>query len=710
MSVVATAKGIWEGWRSPARRPDWARATRATSGFLIPLALNATVGLPVPVVFVSIAAQNIAMLDVRGDYRLRVLLLMGMTALLAGAGALGVLAAGHITVAVAATMAVALGAALWRHVASDYGLLLSASSMLLFLISLATTEGPEDLAAHVSGIGLGGVIGLLLQTALWPFRAQHPLRRAAGDSWVAASALFDALQAGRPAAALEAAERELRVTLDQTTKLLAGASRHRNHRLADRLEELSLRAARLSVRVMAVHTALEGLRGTPVAARIEPALGPVLTSLTNNARSIAVAVVSRQPAHLASCEVRLRRLTTLLETVRARLLGAPVEPGAEMLAGLFERVQATVPEVLERLRATLERTEERALFAAELFDVQTWQLRPLSTALNFSRRVDASLVRFGLRLAVCTGLGTWAYRWWDIPHGYWVPFTVVVVMQPDYGSTRKRAGQRLFGTLAGSVVASGLMWLETGPLLHLAFIGAGVFAFAYHLKRNYAAAVFGATVFVVMLLEHTGEVGSHVQLERIGATLAGGVIALVAAWLFWPMWEHDRFAPVLSGALRATTEYWRELQRRLGTGGALDEPTLRAKRRAEAASVSVFASVGRLFADAHNPRAEIERAATLANGNQRVLRLANLLMVGLRDGPGATSELHDIYFNTIERGLEGLAAGVTALPDPAERAAVMAAFDALPTVDCPTSGDASALVHLARAATEVRAMLAAAGG
>lgn len=218
-----------------------------------------------------------------------------------------------------ATMLVAMGAAVWRHLGSDYGPLLSASSMLLFLISMATASGPEDLREHVAAILVGGGIGLVLQTALCPLRAQHPLRRAASDSWIAVSTLFDALQAGRASAAMATAESELRVTLDQTTRLLGGASRHRKNGLADRLEALSLRAARLGVRVVAVHTALEGMRGTPVHARVEPALGQVLTNLTNSARSIAVVVGSRQPAHLASCDVRLRRLGALLETVRARL-------------------------------------------------------------------------------------------------------------------------------------------------------------------------------------------------------------------------------------------------------------------------------------------------------------------------------------------------------------------------------------------------------
>ncbi len=695
----------WATWFGADQRVDRARATRAMTGFMIPMVLAATVGLPVPVAFMSISAQNIAMLDVRGDYRLRLLLLMAVTLLLASAGAFGVLAAGHVVATVAATMFVAAGGAIWRHLGSDYGLPLSASSMLLFLVSLATTRGPEDLSTHVGGILAGGAIGLVIQMALWPLRAQHPLRRAVGDSWLAAGNLFEAIKTRSRPGVIDATEGELRTALDQATRLLAGASRHRRNGVADRLEALNLLAARLGVRVVAVHTALEGLGEAPVRTRVTPAMQALLTNLINTSRSVAVAVVSQQPAHLATCEVRLRRLEALLASVRARLEVEPEAEGAAMLAGVFERVQAAVPEVLAAVRAVVERAGERALFAVELFDVQTWQLKPLASALNLSRRVDPSLVRFGLRLAVCAGLGTALYRWWGAPHGYWIPFTVMVLMQPDVGSTRRRVWQRLIGTLTGSVVASLILALQVGVWGHLAVIAVGVYGFAFHVKRRYAQAAFFATVFVVLLLEHTGAGGLALTGERIAATIAGGLIALGAAMLFWPVWEHDRFAPVLAKSLQATADYLQRLEARLQSGGTLDEPTVQAKRRAEAASVAVFSSVGRLFADAHNARDEIERAAMLANGNQRVLRLANLVMVGLRDGPGVlTPELaRCLAASTTALGALAEQAGPALGGGAPDLAACTQALDTLPALN--TTSDPLAM-HLARIATEARAMLA----
>lgn len=711
MSVSLVGNRIRQFIARDALSPDLARAIRAATGFMIPLLLQVTVGLPVEVVFASISAQNIAMLDVRGDYRLRVTLLAAVMLLLAGTGVLGALASASLLFAVAATMLVALGAALWRHVASDYGPPLAASSMLLFLISLSRSHGPADAIPHVLAILLGGGIGLAIQMLLWPLRPQHPLRRAVGDSWTALGTLFDALAPGGRPETIGNAESLLRTSLDQARRMLGGVMTNQRHPLPQRLEALNLQAARLAVRVGALHTALEGVRSTSVHRQIAPALAAISLSLVNTSRSIAVTVVSRQPAHLAICEVRLRRLDSLLEAFQARLTGVAGQPGAAQLKPLIASIRETVPDITATLRATLDRAGERALFTVELFDMQMWQLKPLASALNFSRNIDRSLVRFGLRMAVVTGLGTLIYSWLNISHGYWLPFTIVVIMQPDFGSTRQKALQRVGGTLAGSVAAWGLLWLNLPLAAQFTVIGLGVFTFAYFLKRHYGIAVFFVTIFVMMLLDHTGQSSSLIALERIAATLIGGLIALAAAQLFWPVWERDRFPTIFAQALLSTRDYLGSLQSHLATGGKFDNSIITAKQKAEAASAQMLSSLGRLFVDTQTSRNSVEKNAALANGNQRILRITNLLMVGFHARPSTYTPLIATHFEAIVRTLDKLAAqaGTPTASIAAELATLTTTLDTLPLVSTNDSIDeALTTEYLARIATEVRAMLAAA--
>ena len=64
-------------------RPDLARAT---AGIIVPLLLAETGQIPLHVIFAAIAAQNVAMADVRGSYSLR-LAILSSGALLLGLAA-----------------------------------------------------------------------------------------------------------------------------------------------------------------------------------------------------------------------------------------------------------------------------------------------------------------------------------------------------------------------------------------------------------------------------------------------------------------------------------------------------------------------------------------------------------------------------------------------------------------------------------------------
>ena len=55
---------------------------------------------------------------------------------------------------------------------------------------------------------VGGLWGVALQVAYWPFRPQHPLRRTVSDSWLAVADLFEAMTPGEPA---DLAQRQHRV-------------------------------------------------------------------------------------------------------------------------------------------------------------------------------------------------------------------------------------------------------------------------------------------------------------------------------------------------------------------------------------------------------------------------------------------------------------------------------------------------------------------
>ena len=714
--IIARARAYLERERL---QPDLNRALRCTVGFMGPLLAAQWWQLPIEASLAALAAQNICIVDVRGSYPLRFGLLLAMTAVLAGATWLGGAASIHLAPTLGAVLLLMLAGGLWRHLSAEYGPSLAVASSLLFLIALAHPDAAALAHRHFLAALGGGLWGVVVQVALWPFRAQHPLRRAVADSWVALSDLVAAMD---PAAQPEPAAREkllaerqalLRVALDHAAAVLAAAPAGGARPYRQRLEDLNLAAARIATRFVAFHTSLETLLVRPdFGPALAPSFAPVLTSLTNSTRTIALTVVSRQPSHLAACEVRLRRLGNLLralqDRVRAQTAGAP--EGAQLMF-ILQQIAGQIPAVGQALRATVERANEHAAFSLELFDVQTWTLRPLASALNLQWRPDRVLLRFIARATVLQVLGVALFRSLDIERGYWLPLTTLVVLQPEYGATRTRAGQRVLGTIAGGLLASLLLWLRLPPGVLLAAMAATMFFFGFWLKRNYTIAVFFITLFVVLITEISSRVTFVFTLERLGATLAGGLLALLTAQLFWPVWEHTRFPGLLAGALRANRSLLQIVADRLAAGGAYDEGVVAAKRAAESANHLAFASLQRMSGDPKDQQAGIAEAAALANGNQRLTRAITVVALHLERGaPLRRSDLAE-FTATATAALEAIAAAVVAHQvDAAAFASLRATLDRM-VLSAPAEAPPlalSAYTQFARSGTELSAMLLAA--
>ncbi|RYD91495.1 MAG: hypothetical protein EOP61_27465, partial [Sphingomonadales bacterium] len=395
-----------------ALRPDLNRAIRGTVAFMVPLLVILIGGLRADVAFPCIAAHTIALVDVRGAYSLRLGLLLAMSMVLSVATALGVLGAVSLPLALLGSVIVSLAGGLWRHLSSEYGPGLAISTGLMFLISLSPHTTTPNAIHPALGALAGGLFGVLLQVLGWPFHPQHPLRRTVAESWLALADLLDALAAegeGRHEA-ITHRQADLRTTLNQTQAVLAESSSLPGN-LPRHLELLNLTAARLALRVIVLNTSLEAAMARSCFAPLAAGFAPVLASLSNSARTVALAVVSRQPSHLAALEVRLTRLENLLAVlrsqVRSRLDDAAI---AGQLDDVLRQLEEQLPAIRDALGATLDQASERGAFSLELFDLHTITLRPLAASLNLRRRADPSLVRHTARMLVLVAAGVVVFK------------------------------------------------------------------------------------------------------------------------------------------------------------------------------------------------------------------------------------------------------------------------------------------------------------
>ena len=709
MSTAPLSTRAGELFQRESLNPALTRALRGAVAFVLPLVVAQMFKLPAAASFAAVGAQVVALTDVRGAYRIRLVILLVITAAITGATALGTLAAGHLLVSVLAIAALALLAGVARHLSGDYGPGLGVVAALLFIMALAIPPGGQPWWHHAAFTFAGGAWGIALQALLWPFRPQHALRQTVAETWMALSDVPASLRAGPDDTPTTRHERllqrehALRAAVDRTEAALAAARTRRTAALVSHLEELRMEAARLGSRVAALHASAELLADHAGFARIEPALDSLLLALTNLFRSVAITVLSHSPDNFGASEIRLNRCSHLIDGLRDQADALPPADTA-LLMETLRQIRGLLGGLKASLGDTVDRGTARTGFPLRLPELGGLSPRSLLSWLRPASKPDPLLVRHTLRMAVMTMAAVALYEGLDIPRGYWIAFTLIVVLQPDYGSTRQKAGQRILGTLAGSALASAFLWVRMPLPVLDALIAVTVFCFAYYQKQRYALAVFFITLMLVLLTETAGSVHLEFTLSRLLCNLVGGGLAIVASLLFWPSWEKKRFPAAMAGAMRAGDTYLAAMMASLEAGRAFDSVLLHAKRRAETANSIAAASLQRMAGEPARRQSNIDRGTALLHGNTRITRAVTALTLHLQAGRPVPSPEWAQRLALTRGVIDALAARVGT--DDRASAEIRARIDALDGLT-PSVADARLrLIHtqLAKIATELRAM------
>ncbi len=144
---------------------------------------------------------------------------------------------------------------------------------------------------------------------------------------------------------------------------------------------------------------------------------------------------------------------------------------------------------------------------------------------------DRGLAAHAVRLAVAVAVGVLIYRLIDLPHGYWVPLTILAILQPTPHATVVRSLQRAAGTLA----AGGLIVLITVATDHRWPLVACAAATAFLLyaldERGYFWLVVMLTPTALLMISAVDFQGDTVALDRVANSMLGIAIGLAVGEL-----------------------------------------------------------------------------------------------------------------------------------------------------------------------------------
>jgi hypothetical protein len=185
-----------------------------------------------------------------------------------------------------------------------------------------------------------------------------------------------------------------------------------------------------------------------------------------------------------------------------------------------------------------------AAYARDAPPARPWAT-PLTTVLVRGARQlrsaiagDALLRAHALRLVSIVAATMLLVRLLELEHGYWVPLTVLAVLQPDEHASDVRAVQRAAGTLVGTALIA-LLTIMTGEQW-LMVAGQGIAAFGLFalFARGYFWLVVLLTPTALLTLDAVDYQGVADAIQRAGWSTLGILLGLAVAELCWRLAPH----------------------------------------------------------------------------------------------------------------------------------------------------------------------------
>jgi uncharacterized membrane protein YccC len=488
----------------PAPIP-WAAVARASIAMSLPLAIGLAVGQPAYGALAAIGSLTAVISDTADAYRMRILRIAIPQSFGAVGVTIGSLVYGHGWIAVAAVTTVALVSGM----ISSIGAVASVSGLLLLLDCVVGAGLPlpgQWWLAPLLMFG-GGLLVLALALLAWPLRSGVPERDAVAASYLTVADLL--------AASGTAKYDDLRLAVTESLNksydlILARRAFHHG-----RSPEL--------VRLLAQLNAV-----TPVV----------------EAAPAAHQYGKRLPAEIPAA---VRRLAEAVET------GYSGPTGLQLPVPESETARAVDHALRHAADVVTGRAPDARTIDDRLGGPAALQVRAARAARNVV--LSGASWRYGLRLALCIGIAQALVSTVPVARSYWVTLTVTFVMKPDFGSVFSRALLRALGTVAGLVVAAGVLaavpvgWWDVAVMFVLAPL-IPVFT-----PRGYGYQTAAVTPVILVVSDVLNHEGIALLAPRLVDSLIGCAIAIVAGYLLWPESWHTRVGDRLADAVADTAGY-----------------------------------------------------------------------------------------------------------------------------------------------------------
>jgi uncharacterized membrane protein YccC len=561
-------------WGRVLRKLHWTRGFRA--GVAVAAAMVVCHLLGRPMGWAALGGFETILVDNGGPYRSRLTTMM--TVMVGGAVAciVGALVPGALWAAVAVTAVFCFAVTFARVISQP----MASTSVIVLVIYFAGLGGSahtwKGALGNAAAYLLGGAWAAALSLALWPLDPFRPARQAVAECYATLAEFTAGLQVAAPRGEMRDAQRVRIHELQRAMRLKMEAARNAIGTAGARATARTVRARSLTVLLETADMLFaETIRSAELAESADDSasqrtLAEAMRWLSGAERVIAEGLRNRPvdggdsfaPEGSHSLEYVRRR-------GRPAVLDRREMPAGSLMAYLAAEERDALQNIeiaFESVRAVWSGMEfrsaaERWTAVAQRGDWSASESRWID-ALRANWTMRSVMMRHALRVGVVAGVDVVLIRALNVQHGFWLAMTSIIVLQPYGSGTLRKSAQRVGGTIAGGVLAALLaaaVHTEAGVVAVITVTS--VLTLATY-AVDYAWYCFFLTpTFVLMSLPHLRD--WHFAEVRMGTTVLGALVSVLAMRVLWP--EHEqielgrllgRGADAAATYVRAMVQFW----------------------------------------------------------------------------------------------------------------------------------------------------------
>lgn len=553
-------------FRPEYREPAWGWGFRVAISVSAPLLWGLITGRGLEAEWMSIAAECISFIDLKGNVGQRIRLLLSAAILSLLFCVLGSLAGNFLFTSLAGMLIVGFLCGIFKNL-GDRGLGLTLSIYIFYIICCSyPLNTPDSLLDRCTWVGLGAAWTILTGLLSFAFiRVGAPYRRTIAAIWKSVANLaevtgkgWDGREKRSSIRQIYLKEKDVRTAIDASLYLFEDTadvvSKKQKEKYA--LAQSRKSASIVSLYIIQLSEAAEQFLKFEVSRHFSLQIFSLFRSLQQIGERMNVYMLTLKQEERTLVLSRLERLSKIT-TVLSDLPDAQKDEIQETI-GKIILLSKRVAKLVEHSLALMEKDGEPRVFHAYSFTQTLQILHPkyLKNNLKQLMNFNSFTTRYALRIGISAMIGLLIAILFFKDHGYWIPFTTIIVAQPYFGATLKKGIQRSLGTISGVIAGTVFLQLPFPAVARLVLVFVSSVLLIYYLRRQYGIAAFFITLMLVGLLSLEPHFSAHLLITRITGTLCGSALAIIAGFVLLPFWDKDQLPQFLAEAYTANMDYF----------------------------------------------------------------------------------------------------------------------------------------------------------